>query len=70
MKTIIGDACAHCPRPDGTTSYPRIGLAFSEPDRDNPEVQRLSLKLDTLPIPSAGWSGWVNIFPRKEHTNV
>jgi hypothetical protein len=66
MKTILGDACAHCPRADGTTSYPRIGLAFSEPDRDNPDALRISIKLDTLPIPSTGWSGWVNIFPRKE----
>ena len=65
-KTILGDVCAHCPRADGTASYPRIGLAFTEPDDHNPDVPRISLKIDTIPIAASGWTGWVNIFPRKE----
>lgn len=68
-KTVLGDVCAHCPKPDGTTGYPRIGIAFTEPDASNPDVQRISLKIDALPIASAGWTGWVNIFPRKEFPN-
>lgn len=65
-KTVLGDVCAHCLRHDDTTSYVRIGIAFVEPDGNNPDAQRISLKIDALPIVSAGWSGWVNIFPRKE----
>ncbi len=58
-KEFFGDVCAHCP-PQGSREkamYPRIGSAFKDGDR-------ISLKLDCLPLDSAGWSGWVNIFPR------
>lgn len=63
-KTLLGDVCAHCIRQDGVSAYPRIGIAFVERDRDDPEQQRISLKIDTLPIATAGWTGWINIFKR------
>jgi len=58
-KTFIGDVCGHCPGKgaDGKAAYPRMGSAFKDGDR-------ISIKIDTIPLPSTGWSGWVNIFPR------
>ena len=56
-KKILGDACAFIPAaPGGKNRYMKIGIALTDGDR-------ISLKLDTLPIPGAGWEGWVNIFP-------
>ena len=58
-KEFIGDVCAHCP-PEGArqkTMYPRVGSAFRE-------GSRISIKLDCMPLPNVGWSGWLNIFPR------
>lgn len=59
-KEVIGDACAYIPgaRPGDKTRYPRIGLAM----QDN---GRISLKLDSLPLPGTGWTGWIYIFPRQ-----
>ena len=60
-KEFIGDACAYIPAADRSskTQYPRIGVAFCDT-----EDGRISIKLDTLPLPGANWSGWINIFPR------
>lgn len=56
-KKILGDACAYIPAaPGGKNRYMKIGIALTDGDR-------ISLKLDTLPIPGTGWEGWVNIFP-------
>lgn len=64
MKTKLGDVCAHC-RYGNDARYVKIGVAFSEPDeRGGPD--RISLKLDALPLDSSGWTGWVNIFPPKQ----
>ena len=57
-KEIIGDACAFIKGVAGAKNrYPRIGIAMREGDR-------ISIKLDTLPIDKA-WDGWINIFPRE-----
>jgi len=57
-KEVIGDACAYIPGPrqGDKARYHKIGIAMQEGDR-------LSLKLDTLPLPGTGWTGWINIFP-------
>lgn len=63
-KTPLGDVCAHCD--DGRGSrYVKIGIAFTEPD-DNTGEPRVSIKLDAMPLPTAGWTGWLNIFPKGE----
>lgn len=52
-KKILGDACAFIPGvAGGKNRYMKIGIAMTDGDR-------ISLKLDTLPIPGAGWKGWV-----------
>ncbi len=64
-KTFIGDACAYCKTPDmAKAKYPRIGAAFAD------EEGQISVKIDSVPIPNSGWTGWVNIFPRKEKTET
>ncbi|HAN92592.1 MAG TPA: hypothetical protein DCQ33_11010 [Nitrospira sp.] len=56
-KKILGDACAFIPGVAGNKNrYMKIGIAMTDGDR-------ISLKLDTLPLPGTGWEGWVNIFP-------
>ena len=59
--TLIGDACAHIPvhANGGKAGYRQIGKAFKD-------GTRITIKIDTLPLPGSGWEGWVNIFPSKE----
>lgn len=59
-KEIIGDACAFIPGFNGAKNrYMKIGMALRDGDR-------ISVKVDTLPLPNSGWEGWINIFPNKE----
>ena len=39
--------------------YVRVGTAVQDDDG------RISLKVDTLPVPNTGWSGWLNIFTKE-----
>lgn len=58
-KEIMGDACAFIPGKNGDKNrYFRIGTALRDGDR-------VSLKIDTIPLPQSGWDGWVNIFPKE-----
>jgi len=58
-KEVIGDACAFIKGTGGEKNkYPRIGLALKDDDG------RISIKIDTIPLPGTGWEGWVNIFPK------
>lgn len=57
-KTHLGDVCAHM-KIGADSKYVKIGSAFSD---DN----RISLKIDSLPIPATGWTGWLNVFPRRD----
>ncbi len=61
-KSLLGDLCAYIPKRPGQEkpSYPRVGSAFIDSD-----TQRISLKIDTMPIPGSGWEGWLNVFPRE-----
>jgi hypothetical protein len=63
-KEFLGDACAYlAPEKAGEKAkYPRIGAAF----RDG---ERISVKIDSLPLASSGWQGWINIFPRELSSN-
>ncbi len=58
-KELFGDVCAFIPgaTADDKNRYPKIGTAFKD-DRG-----QISIKLDTLPVSSGRWDGWVNIFP-------
>jgi len=57
-KVFFGDVCAYVPGPRlEKANYHRIGAAFRDGDR-------ISIKIDTFPIPQSGWQGWCNIFPR------
>jgi hypothetical protein len=58
VKSVLGDACAYIPGPrqGDKARYYKIGLAMRDGDR-------ISIKIDTLPLPGMGWSGWINIFP-------
>lgn len=58
VKSVLGDACAYIPSPrqGDKARYYKIGLAMRDGDR-------ISIKIDTLPLPGMGWSGWINIFP-------
>lgn len=59
-KELLGGVCGHIPQAyDGKSRYIRMGTAFKD------KQGRISIKLDTIPIPGAGWVGWVNIFPPK-----
>ena len=56
-REVIGDACAYFPAEyGGKTRYAKLGTAFRE---DN----RISIKIDTLPVAGSNWQGWVNILP-------
>jgi hypothetical protein len=55
-KTKIGDVCAYLGMVDGKGKYCKIGVAFTD------AAGRISLKIDSLPLPESGWQGWVNIF--------
>ena len=57
-KEIIGDACAFIPGHGDKNRYIKLGIAMKEGDR-------ISIKIDTLPLPGCGWEGWINIFPNK-----
>lgn len=61
-KEILGDACAYIAplRRNDKARYLKIGLALRDGDR-------ISLKIDTLPLPESGWEGWINVFPRREN---
>jgi len=59
-KEIIGDACAYIPGVNGVKNrYFKIGTGMRDGDR-------ISVKIDTIPLPGLGWDGWVNIFPRQD----
>lgn len=61
-KEIIGDACAFIAGVAGAKNrYLRIGTGMRDGDR-------ISVKIDTLPVPGSGWEGWINIFPRDNVT--
>jgi hypothetical protein len=62
---LIGDACAHIPAHanGGKAAYRQIGKAFKDGDGDG---DRISIKIDTLPLPGSGWEGWINVFPPKQ----
>jgi len=54
----LGDACAYIPQGGGKKAlYVKIGAAFID-EEDN----WVALKLDSIPIPGSGWTGWINIF--------
>ena len=60
-KSRIGDVCAYCKPPNMSKAlYVKIGTAFTDEDG------QISLKLDSLPLSSANWTGWVNIFDSKK----
>lgn len=65
-KTVMGDVCAHLPADDHAGSmgkpsrYLKVGTALVD------ERGRISLKIDCLPLQSEGWTGWLNIFPKRE----
>lgn len=60
-KEILGDACAYIAPAirGGKARHLKLGTAMQDGDR-------LSLKLDTLPLPGSGWEGWINIFPPRD----
>jgi len=59
-RTILGDACAFIPGKNGEKNrYLKLGLAMKD------DSGRLSLKLDTLPLPGSDWEGWINVFERE-----
>ena len=62
-RSVIGDACAYIPglRQGDKARYYKIGLAMQDGDR-------ISVKVDTLPLAGMGWSGWINIFPQERPT--
>jgi hypothetical protein len=62
-KQVIGDACAYIPSVGGSkTRYLKIGLAMKDGDK-------LSIKIDTLPLSGTGWEGWINVFPQTSRSN-
>lgn len=60
MRTKLGDLVADlgASEPGGKRTYYKIGTAFQE-------GERISIKIDTLPLPNASWSGWCNVFASK-----
>lgn len=58
-KIAIGDFCAHVPSGQAGVkgTYKKIGVVFRDSERGG-----LSVKIDTLPLPGSGWSGWCNVF--------
>lgn len=56
-KVLVGDLCADLgPKSNGQgRNYTKIGSVYQDGDR-------LSVKIDTLPLP--GWGGWANVFPK------
>ena len=62
-KELFGDVCAYIPadpkREADKNRYPKIGTAFKD------ERGQISIKIDSLPIATGRWEGWVNIFPPK-----
>ena len=63
MKTKIGNLCADLgsTTPGGRRRYLTIGAAFLED-----KTQRISVKIDCLPLASDNWQGWANVFPMAE----
>ena len=60
-KNFWGEVFAYippAPRQD-KGQYRRIGSAFTD------DQGRLSIRIDTLPLPGSRWEGWLNIFDQK-----
>lgn len=68
-KELIGDVCACVPDTtrNGKTRYYRVGAAFRSLESGG-TADRISIKIDTLPIGQANWNGWLNIFPRRANS--
>jgi hypothetical protein len=56
-KIKLGDAMAYL----GPGNYVKVGALFAE--SDNPD--RMTLKLDAVPLPNVKWDGWINIWTEK-----
>lgn len=59
-KIKVGDAMGYCGSEGGRGHYVKMGVVFSEVV--NAGVERLSIKIDAIPLPQSGWNGWVNIW--------
>lgn len=60
-RELLGDACAYMKKSGAEkASYRKIETAFKD------EQGRISVVLDTLPLPHSGWEGWINVFPTSE----
>ena len=61
MKELIGDLSAYIPASSagGKANYVRIGVAFKEAGSE-----KISFKIDSLPLANSGWTGWVNVYTR------
>lgn len=63
----VGDVCADLGKReegDKSSRYKRIGVAFKD------DTGRLSIKIDTLPLPNDTWKGWTNIFFDEDKTTT
>lgn len=64
-REVLGDVLAYIPPGNAYNDkarYIKLGVAFKD-DRG-----RISLKIDAMPVASAGWEGWegwINILPSK-----
>lgn len=63
-KEVWGDACA-CIQEEGKDKsyYYKIGNVIYDNTYDT-----FSIKIDTLPIPGSGWTGWINLFKKTERS--
>lgn len=58
MLTKSGTVSAHIPSTLSKDShYVRVGVAFID------DEGRMVIKLDSMPLPTSNWQGWLNIFP-------
>lgn len=60
MSQRVTDIAKACVFVNGERRYIPIGRLLTD------ENGRISLKIDTLPLPSVDWKGWVNFFPATE----
>jgi len=61
-KQLTGDACAYIKGEGGEKNrYLKMGTAILRPDNS------LSIKLDSMPLTSVGWQGWINVFWKDEN---
>lgn len=60
--TFFGDVCAFIPG-SPKNRYVRIGSAFRN------ENGEMSFKIDSIPLPNSGWTGWINVFDKKKHND-